>query len=153
MYRNIVRMFLFSATIFITSPVQAEDVHHPHHLGVGFGVAGHGSETSGYLGLDYVYRFKNSLAVFLFAEDVSGDFEVQAYGFGIGKYFDSGWKVGAGPGVEKKLKSGKNLNLLHLSAGYDWHKGSWSYGPVANIDFIEQSEDTYYLGWAVGYGF
>jgi hypothetical protein len=153
MNRNLIRAVLFSLLVFIVFPVQADDARHPHHIGVALGGAGHGSETSGYLGLDYSYRFKNNLALFLFAEDVSGDFEVQAYGFGLGKFFDSGWKIGAGPGVEKKLKSGKNLNLFHISAGYDWHTGNWSYGPVANIDFIEQSQDTYYLGWTIGYGF
>jgi len=55
--------------------------------------------------------------------------------------------------VEKKLKSGEKLNLVHLSGGYDWHKGNWSYGPMASIDFIEQNHETYYLGWAIGYGF
>jgi hypothetical protein len=153
MNRNLIRAVLFSLLVFIVFPVQADDARHPHHIGVALGGAGHGSETSGYLGLDYSYRFKNNLALFLFAEDVSGDFEVQVYGFGLGKFFDSGWKIGAGPGVEKKLKSGKNLNLFHISAGYDWHMGNWSYGPVANIDFIEQSQDTYYLGWTIGYGF
>lgn len=153
MYSRLIQVFLLGLMIFIILPVKAEEVYHPHHVGVAFGGAGHGSETSGYLGLDYSYRFKNDLALFLFAEDVSGDFEVQAYGFGIGMFFDSGWKMGAGPGVEKKLKSGENLNLFHISAGYDWHKGNWSYGPVANIDFIEQNHDTYYLGWTIGYGF
>jgi hypothetical protein len=90
MNRNLIRAVLFSLLVFIVFPVQADDARHPHHIGVAFGEAGHGSETSSYLGLDYSYRFKNNLVLFLFAEDVSGVFEVQAYGFGLGKFFDSG---------------------------------------------------------------
>ena len=153
MSRYLIRTFIILLTAFHVSVVPAKEAHHPHHLGVAFGGAGHGSETSGFLGLDYMYRFKNDVAAFLFFEGVSGDFEVEAYGAGIGKYFDSGWKISAGPGVEKKLKSGENLNLFHVSTGYDWHSGHWSYGPTATVDFIEQSHDTYYLGWTFGYGF
>jgi hypothetical protein len=153
MRNTLIRTALFGFFIIFTSQVRAEEARRPHHIAIAFGGAGHGSETSGFLGFDYSYRFKNDLAVFLFAEDVSGDFEVQAFGIGFGKYFDSGWKIGAGPGVEKKLETGKKLNLFHLSGGYDWHKGNWSYGPMASIDFIEQNQETYYLGWAFGYGF
>ena len=69
MNRNLIRAVLFSLLVFIVFPVQADDARHPHHIGVAFGGAGHGSETSGYLSLDYSYRFKNNLALFLFAED------------------------------------------------------------------------------------
>ena len=95
----IFRTVMFGFITIFTSQVQAEEAHHPHHVAIAFGGAGHGSEKSGFLGFDYSYRFKNDLEVFLFAEDVSGDFEVAAFGIGLGKRFDSGWKIGAGPGV------------------------------------------------------
>jgi len=137
----------------VITQANAAGTNQPHHIGLGFGGASHDSKTAGYIGLDYSYRFQNNLAVFLFAENVSGDFDIQAYGFGLGKFFDSGWKIGAGPGVEKKLKSGKYLNLFHFSGGYAWHNGPWSYGPIANIDLIEDNSDTYYLGWSLGNSF
>jgi len=126
---------------------------HPHHIGIATGVARHHNENSAYLGVDYVYRFKNDYAAGVFFENVSGDFDLRAYGLMFGKYFANGFKVAAGPGVEKKIKKDKTLLLFHLSGGYDWHVDRWSIGPVATIDFIEDNSQTYYLGFGVGYGF
>jgi len=126
---------------------------HPHHISVATGGAKHHGETSLYLGVDYVYRFKNDYAAGVFFENVSGDFDLRAYGLIFGKYFANGFKLAAGPGVEKKIKNNKNLFLFHITGGYDWHAGRWSYGPIATIDFIEDNSQTYYLGFGVGYGF
>jgi hypothetical protein len=126
---------------------------HPHHIAIATGGAQHHGERSLYLGLDYVYRFKNNYAAGIFYEEVSGDFDLRAYGLILGKYFSNGFKVAAGPGVEKKIEKNKTLFLFHVSGGYDWHVEHWSFGPVATIDFIEDNSQTYYLGFAVGYGF
>jgi hypothetical protein len=126
---------------------------HPHHIAIATGGAQHHGENSVYLGVDYIYRFKNDYAAGVFFENVSGDFDLRAYGLTFGKYFSNGLKLGAGPGVEKKIEKNKTLLLFHVSGGYDWHVDHWSFGPVATIDFIEDNSQTYYLGFAVGYGF
>lgn len=137
----------------LMAPVHAADEHHPHHLAVGAGGARHNSKNSAFVGLDYAYRFENDYGVLVFAEQVRGDFDINAFGIGLVKFFPSGWKVAVGPGVETKLKNDKNLFLVHVSAGYDWHKGSWSFGPFASYDFIEDASNSVYLGFSVGYGF
>ena len=131
----------------------AQEEGHRHHVAVVGGAARHGSENSGFLGFDYVYRFDNDYAVAIFIEEVRGDFDIRAFGFSVGKYFSNGWKVATGPGMETKLKNDKNLFLWHVTSGYDWHRGSWSFGPVASYDFIEDASNTFYLGFAVGYSF
>ena len=78
---------------------------------------------------------------------------MRAYGLTFGKFFSNGFKVAAGPGVEKKTKKNKTLFLFHLTGGYDWHVDRWSFGPIATIYFIEDYSQTYYLGFGVGYGF
>ena len=88
-----------------------------------------------------------------FIENVSGDFIIRAYGLTFGKFFFNGWKIGVGPGVEKKIRDDKTLLLVHVSGGYDWHSGNWSFGPIATIDFIENNSNTCYLGFSLGYGF
>ncbi len=133
--------------------IAVEDGHHPHHIAISGGAARHNDENSGYLGVDYTYRFKNDYLVGAFAEEVSGDFNIRAFGLIFGRYFGDGWKVGTGPGVETKLKNNKNLFLWHVSGGYDWHHGNWSFGPVVAYDFIEDASNTVYVGLSVGHGF
>ena len=89
----------------------------------------------------------------LFIEEVRGDFDIRVFGVAFGKYFNNGWKAATGPGIETKLKDNKNLFLWHVTAGYDWHRGNWSYGPIEPVDFIEDASNTFYLGFSVGHGF
>lgn len=124
-----------------------------HHVAGGAGLSLHGSETSAFVGVDYAYIFESKFAIMVFYEEVAGDFDLRAAGLSFGKFFDNGWKVGTGPGIETKLKDNKNLFLWHAGAGYDWHRGAWSFGPMAVIDFIEDESTTFYLGFSVGYGF
>jgi len=146
--------FLVLAVVFMITPSFAADgSHHKHHVAVAGGLARNNDQSSGYLGVDYVYRFSGPWAAGVFYEEVSGDFDIRAWGLTFGRYFDSGWKIGAGPGAEYKFKKNKTLALFHVSGGYDWHMGNWSIGPVATLDFIEGGEQTYYLGMSIGYGF
>jgi len=135
------------------SVIAAENEHHPHHVGIAAGAARHDGKNSGFLGLDYTYRFPSDFAATVFYEEVRGNFDIQVFGVSFGKYFDNGWKAATGPGIETKLKNDKNLFLWHVTAGYDWHRGNWSFGPIATIDFIEDASNTFYLGFGVGYGF
>ena len=137
----------------VPSAIADEGERHPHHIAIATGAAWHGSETSGYLGADYVYTFESGWAAGVFIEQVRGDFDVSAYGLTVGKMFASGWKIGTGPGVETKLKNNKTLFLWHVSAAYDWHFGNWSVGPIASFDYIEDASNTVYLGLGIGYGF
>lgn len=150
-YRVAAAVALFSAPVLAATA--AEEGSHRHHVAVAAGAAAHNSETSAYLGVDYVYRFSGPWAVGVFYEEVSGDFDLRALGVSVGRYFDSGWKLAGGIGAEYKIKKDKTLALVHLTAGYDWHIGNWSVGPTATVDFIENGEQTYYLGVSVGYGF
>ena len=143
-------LFLIGSSIGVAN---AEETHHRNHVAVGTGITWHDSHDSAYLGVDYVYRISDNYGVGAFYEEVSGDFDLRAYGLTFGRYFANGWKIGAGAGVERKLKDNKTLFLFHVSTGYDWHRGSWTFGPTASIDFIEDSSTSYYLGVAVGYGF
>jgi len=61
---TLIRTAVFGFIILFTSQAKAEEAHHPHHVAIAFGGAGHASKTSGFVGLDYAYRFKNDLAVF-----------------------------------------------------------------------------------------
>ena len=131
----------------------AEDGHHSHHLAASVTLARHGGKTSSGIGVDYAYVFESGFAIAGYFEDVRGDFDVQAYGLAFGRFFDNGFKASTGPGIETKLKSNKNLFLWHLTAGYDWHSGNWSYGPIVTYDFISDASNTVYLGFGIGYGF
>lgn len=129
------------AIVFMITPSFAADgSHHKHHVAVVGGLAR--NNDTFIVSADHV-----------FYEEVSGDFDIRAWGLIIGRYFDSGWKIGAGPGAEYKFKKNKTLALFHVSGGYDWHLRNWSIGPVATLDFIEGGEQTYYLGMSIGYGF
>ena len=138
---------------YVPAAFAAADGSHPHHVAAAVGVARHNGKNSEFWGADYAYTFSNKVYVLGFYEQVRGEFNISAFGVLVGKHFGHGWKAAIGPGVETKLKSGKNLALLRTTIGYDWHNGSWSYGPVLNYDVIEDASDTLYLGFAVGYGF
>lgn len=132
----------------------AEGGGHPHHIAVGAGFATYDSKNSTFIGADYVYRFSGGpWAAGLFYEEVSGDFNLQAWGVSGGYFFSNGFKLGAGIGAEYKIDKDKTLALVHITGGYDWHFGNWTLGPTATIDFIENGSRTYYLGVALGYGF
>jgi hypothetical protein len=148
--KNILAVLLL---VGVSIPAWSQEEVHSHHLGAAVGGARHDGKSSAYLGLDYVYRFQSSFALGVFHENVSGDFNINAYGLTFGKFFDNGFKFGVGPGVEKKIEKDKTLFLFHVTGGYDWHSGRWSYGPIATIDFIEDSSNTFYVGFSVGYGF
>ena len=137
----------------VSLPVWSQEEARSHHMGAAVGGARHDRKNSAYIGIDYIYKFPSGFALGAFYENVSGDFNINAYGMTFGKFFDNGFKFGIGPGVEKKIEKDKTLFLFHVSGGYDWHSGRWSYGPVATIDFIEDSSNTFYVGFAVGYGF
>jgi hypothetical protein len=139
------------STLFVQSGFAGENSH-THHTAIAGGVAWHDSKTSSYVGIDYIYRFKNNWGLGVFYEEVSGDFDVQAWGVSAGRFFDNGFKIGGGIGAEHKIKKNKTLGLVHLTTGYDWHRGNWTYGPIATLDFIEGGEQTYYLGFSLGYG-
>lgn len=142
--------------VVLGSAVQAagaDGAHHPHHLGASTGALFQDDKTSAFLGLEYSYRFQNGFGLLVFAEEARGDTDLEVFGVGVMKFFDNGFKVAVGPGWERKIKQDKTLALLHVSAGYDWHRGNWSFGPFASIDFIENNHDAYYLGFAVGVGF
>ena len=64
----------------------------------------------------------------------------------ISRKFHNGWKINFGPGVERKLDKDKTLALFRLQSGYDWHSGSWSWGPHLTVDLIEDDNTTYYAG-------
>ena len=127
--------------------------HHPHHVAAATGAAWHDDKSSAYLGLDYVYNFESGFTAGVFYEEVSGDFDLQAWGALFGRTFSNGFKFSAGPGAEYKLKKKETLLLFRTTAGYDWHFGSWSVGPAIAYDFIEDESNTLYVGVAVGYGF
>ena len=146
-------LLALAGSLGASGAVAAEGERHPHHVAVATGGAWHGSETSAFLGLDYAYTFENGYSAAIFIEQVRGDFDLAAYGLSFGKFFDNGFKFGTGPGFETKLKNDKTLFLWHVTVGYDWHFGSWSIGPVASYDFIEDASNTQYLGISIGYGF
>lgn len=137
----------------VETAVAAESGAHPHHVAVVAGVARHGSKNGFAWGADYSYTFANKVFLQGFYEQVRGDFNISAFGALVGKRFGHGWQAGIGPGVETKLKSGKNLALLRTNIAYDWHFGNWSFGPGITLDIIEDESDTVYLGVGFGYSF
>ena len=130
----------------------AGDSDHPHHVAAETGIASHNGKTSGFLGIDYLYTFSGPWSAGVFYEEVSGDFDLRAWGAILSHNFGNGWKVLGGIGAEFKIDKDKTPALVHIGTGYDWHFGSWSLGPAATVDFIEGGEQTY-SGVALGYGF
>ena len=140
--------------LLVANFVQAAgDAHHPHHVALVGGYSWHGNEESVYVGADYVYSFPSGLTLGGFIEDVRGDFDLQAVGVMVGKQFQSGFKISAGPGVEYKIKKDKYLGLVRAMVGYDWKFGSFTVGPALSYDWIEDASNTTYLGLQFGYGF
>jgi hypothetical protein len=131
----------------------SEQVEHPHHLAFGVGLARHIGDNSEFWGIDYSYTFGNELYVLGFYEQVRGDFNVSAAGVQLGKHFGTGWKIAVGPGVETKLKSGKELLLFRSTIGYEWHHERVSFGPTITYDAIEDLSDVVYAGFSFGLGF
>lgn len=151
-----VTLYLCAALLAALYPgvnARAAEGAHPHHIAGVVGVARHKSKNSEFWGVDYAYTFENELSVFVFYEQVRGEFDINAFGVQVGTHFGGGFKAAIGPGIETKLQKDKNLLLLRLTFGYDWHFDNWSIGPVATYDFIEDESDTVYLGLSVGYGF
>jgi hypothetical protein len=153
MSRIITIYLVVAAALVAVNPAKAaEDGHHPHHVAAAISMARHNGKNSAAIGLDYAYIFESRFALGVCYEDVRGDFDIQAFGVGFGKFFANGWRFSTGPGIERKLKTDKNLFLWHVTGGYDWHDGNWSFGPQATIDFIQEASTTNYLGFSVGYG-
>lgn len=130
----------------------AGGAHHPHHIALATGIAWYDSKNSAYLGADYVYSWENGWGIGGFYEEVDGDFDLQVIGLLFSHNFHNGWKLNFGPGIEHKLKKNKNLTLFRVQTGYDWHSGSWSWGPQLTADLIEDDNTTYSAGFSVGYG-
>ena len=148
------KLWLGAALALLCLPsLAAEDGAHPHHLAGTLGAGHHNGKNSEFWGADYAYTFSNDVYLAGFYEQVRGEFNIGAWGVQVGQRFDNGWRVAIGPGVETKLKTGKNLLLVRATVGYDWHRGNWSYGPILSYDAIEDVSNTVYLGLAVGYGF
>ena len=75
---------------FSTSVRADSESDHPHHLAVAVGGASHDSKNSAFVGVDYVYKFGVNWAGAIFYEEVSGDFDLRAWGLTLGYVFDSG---------------------------------------------------------------
>ena len=141
-----------ASLLFISTLLHAdEEAHQPHHLAVAGGVGWYESKSSAFLGIDYFYAVSNSWALGAFYEEVNGDFDLQAWGVLAKASWGHGFSFAFGPGYEYKLAKDKTLFLFRLQAGYSWHAGSWSVGPVITADLIENGNSTYYAGFTVGY--
>lgn len=142
-----------AALILCSGSALAADDGHPHHVAVALGTGWQGSGNSTFAGLDYAYNFEGGNYIGLFYEAARGDFDIDAFGVLFGRHFGDGWKASIGPAIETKLKKDKDLLLVRVQGAYEWHSGSWSYGPVASYDLIEDLTDAFYIGFTLGYGF
>ena len=86
-------------------------------------------------------------------EETFGDFNLQALGVLFMFHPKDGWKLGAGAAVERKLSGGKDKALVRFLAGYDFHVGKASLGPLVSYDLIEDNSDVFFIGVALGFGF
>lgn len=128
--------------------------HHRHHVAVLGGVALEGSETAAVLGADYSFHIVPSFGLGVAYEETFGDFELQAFFVSAGFRPGGGpLKLGAGVGVERKLKDGKRKGIVFLSGGYDFHVGRITLTPEANLDFVEGGARVFSVGLGVGLGF
>ena len=145
---SLTALCLFFSELLLAS----EEPHQSNHLAIAGGVGWHDSESSAFLGIDYIYSISPSWGLGAFYEEVNGDFDLQAWGLLAKRSWESGFSFAFGPGYEYKLAKDKTLFLFRLQGGYSWHSGSWSFGPVITADLIEDGNSTYYAGFTVGYG-
>ena len=153
MLRKICSVHSLCLLVFVSaSSAASEEIHSTNHLAIAGGVGWHDSESSVFLGMDYVRSVSKLWGLGAFYEEVNGDFDLQAWGLLAKASWENGLSFAFGPGYEYKLAKDKTLFLFRLQGGYSWHSGSWSFGPVVTADLIEDGNSTFYAGFTVGYG-
>lgn len=141
--RGLLSMSLAVVTSLGALNTQAGDSGHleehgsafPHQtLGVFIGDTTEGRRQEGVtLGLEYEYRFTESLGVAGIVEHVWGDFNTSVYVVPLA-FHKGPWKVYAGPGIEDGEEGSEKLFRLGLEYGF--HVGDYEISPQVDADFV-----------------
>lgn len=105
------------------------------------------------VGLEYEYRFSDLWGVGAVFEKLGEDAIrnralIVPFSFHPGR----GWRLFTGPGYEWNSK--KDKMLLRMGVGYEFKLGGhWSIAPEALVDLIENGDNTWLAGVAIGYHF
>lgn len=162
------------AMICLTAPVRAGEIPYHHlalFLGYGFEEKKNHDEDTFALGLEYEYRFSERWGIGAVYEQLGEDSvrnEVLVVPLSI--HVGHGWRFFTGPGYEwhddsnaqkshdDEGESGKHKQkdkfLWRLGAGYEFKVGGhWSIAPEVLVDAIENGDNTWIAGVAIGYHF
>lgn len=132
---------------------EAEGDHRNHVALMGGAVFVPHTPSAATVGADYAYRLPllgdrlsvTALVELAFAEELA-----TILGLGLGVHPVGGLRIVLAPGVE--LAHGEVVFLFRFGAGYDFHLGSFSLGPVIYADYVHGHLATV-AGLQVGVGF
>ena len=132
-----------------------------HHIALFIGATTNFSHesTSYTIGLDYEYRFSKFLGLGLFGEYIVSEPEEILAGLAVYAHPFKGAKLLAAPLLvfseglhDTEHEPGKAANFaFRIAAGYDFHIGNLSIGPVVNFDIGATKAISY--GLSIGFGF
>jgi Outer membrane protein beta-barrel domain len=165
---------LFASIIFASTTHAAEDIPY-HHLALflGYGVEekkSHDEDTFA-VGLEYEYRYSERWGVGAVYETLGEDsIRNHAFVVPLSLHVGQAWRIFLGPGYEwhdesnaqesheKAGKEGKHKQkdkfLMRLGAGYEFSIGGhWSVAPEVSVDALENGDNTWLAGVAIGFHF
>jgi len=127
--------------------------YHPHHVSIPIGwLQKEGGQDAFAYGLEYEYRITEKIGIGVFFESAQGEFDLFTYGVPIFYHPVDPMKVFLAAAYETKAFEHEYF-LLRVGAGYDFHHGNFSLGPLGWYDFVETGKYLGFIGFGAGYGF
>ena len=148
-------LILLGALVVFTGPSiagAAEPGEHPHHLSLMIGVTEKSGKTAETTGVEYTYRLDKRWAIGAWYEQSFGDFELESMGVLANLYATQHFALLFGAGTERDLFDDPKY-LGRVGASYQFHIGSVTFAPIGWVDFVENSQELYFLGFSLGMGF
>lgn len=138
-----------------TSKAGGDPTDHPHHISIFGGYSSDFKKDNGFkLGLEYEYRLSRLFGIGGMLDFTGADFEIFAISAGADIYpvKDVPLFLGAGFGA-KNEKADKWKPFFRTIAGYNFHVGKFSLGPVVMYDIYNARKNVISFGVAFGLGF
>lgn len=122
-----------------------------HKLNLFLGYTGERGEGGGQtVGFDYLYRINHHWGVGAFVDLAAGGIRARVIGAGLDFHPIEPIFLFVGPGIE--WVDGESQGLLRVGGGYEFEVGEKVIlGPAVYIDFLEDGEFAWVVGFILGY--
>ena len=131
--------------------IAAEGSYPAHEIAIATGVALNDSTSANFAGIEYEYRKSATWGFGALYETTWRGFDLEITAAHANYYPSKKWRLFAGAGVERKLKTRVDKALARFGAGYVIPVGNFAVTPLLYIDWVEDNSTVTYLGISVGF--